>query len=136
MSCFSLLMYVNRAFQTVSEEKSSSICSAGNRDRGVTDGTQNRAGNRGQHRRLRRVKYPVHRAGKLFTGAGRTDSGMVGSSGGLAAWSGSAVAERGPAYPVPSRCRPLRQQPDVRAEQTEYRLPFSPECSVPCVREG
>ncbi len=92
---FSWLTQCNQAFPAECSEENPVPYSAGNRDHRVTDGTQNRTSHRGNTDALRRVKYPVHRTGKLFTGLPRTDS--VHSSScrrvirGLAAWSGSAV---------------------------------------------
>ncbi len=69
MSCFQLVnvMLSGISLADCSEENPVPY-SAGNRDHRVTDGTQNRTGNRGNTDALRRVKYPVHRTGKLFTG--------------------------------------------------------------------
>ncbi len=66
---FSWLTQCNQAFPLADcSEENPVPYSAGNRDHRVTDGTQNRACNRGNTDALRRVKYPVHRTGKLFTG--------------------------------------------------------------------
>ena len=66
---FSWLTQCNQAFPLAEcSEENPVPYSAGNRDHRVTDGTQNRACNRGNTDALRRVKYPVHRTGKLFTG--------------------------------------------------------------------
>lgn len=69
MSCFQLVnvMLSGISLADCSEENPVPY-SAGNRDHRVTDGAQNRTGNRGNADALRRVKYPVHRTGKLFTG--------------------------------------------------------------------
>lgn len=66
---FSWLTQCNQAFPLAEcSEENPVPYRAGNRDHRVTDGTQNRACNRGNTDALRRVKYPVHRTGKLFTG--------------------------------------------------------------------
>ena len=66
---FSWLTQCNQAFPlTDCSEENPVPYSAGNRDHRVTDGTQNRTSHRGNTDALRRVKYPVHRTGKLFTG--------------------------------------------------------------------
>ena len=66
---FSWLTQCNQAFPLADcSEENPVPYRAGNRDHRVTDGTQNRACNRGNTDALRRVKYPVHRTGKLFTG--------------------------------------------------------------------
>ena len=62
---FSWLTQCNQAFPLAEcSEENPVPYSAGNRDHRVTDGTQNRACNRGNTDALRRVKYPVHRTGK------------------------------------------------------------------------
>ena len=66
---FSWLTQCNQAFPLAEcSEENPVPYRAGNRDHGVTDGTQNRTSHRGNTDALRRVKYPVHRTGKLFTG--------------------------------------------------------------------
>lgn len=66
---FSWLTQCNQTFPLADcSEENPVPYRAGNRDHRVTDGTQNCACNRGNTDALHRVKYPVHRTGKLFTG--------------------------------------------------------------------
>lgn len=93
---FSWLTQCNQTFPLADcSEENPVPYRAGNRDHRVTDGTQNCACNRGNTDALHRVKYPVHRTGKLFTGLppDRFRAQLVLQAGhqGLAAWSGSAV---------------------------------------------